>query len=134
MIKEKALSLPLSLDAYGKFSVSTNQSKIWADRVRMVIGTNLRERVMRPDFGTLVPSSFMETQQTATLNIQSEVEGAFAKQLQTLRLQSTNISFDEYTGTANVTITYDLPNGETIETVVAFVYLQGNRPPYEENL
>ena len=44
---EKTLALPFSVDPYGKISVTSEQSKIWADRVRSVIGTTLRERVMR---------------------------------------------------------------------------------------
>jgi phage baseplate assembly protein W len=49
---EKTIALPFSVDPYGKVTVASDQSKIWADRVRSVIGTFLRERVMRPEFGT----------------------------------------------------------------------------------
>lgn len=134
MIVEKALSLPLALDSYGRFQSTTDQRKIWADRVRMVIGTNLRERLLRPDFGTLVPSAYMETQEMASVMVTSEVEQAFSTQLTTLKLGSVDVTFDEYTNTTQVTITYDLPNGEKVETTVSFMYLQGNQPYYEENL
>ena len=134
VITERALTLPLQLDAFGRFASSSDQSKIWADRVRMVVGTNLRERLMRSEFGSLVPSAFMETQEMASVTITSEVEQAFSNQLQTLKLQSVDVSFDDYSGSTNVEITYDLPNGEQVSTVVAFIYLSGTQPFYEENL
>lgn len=84
MTTETAVSMPFKLDAYGRFTSTTDQSKIWADRVRMVIGTNLKERVMRPDFGSLVPASFMETQEMASSLITSEVQKAFSTQLLSL--------------------------------------------------
>lgn len=134
MVKEKALSLPLKLDAYGRFTTTTEQSKIWTDRVRMVIGTNLRERLMRPGFGTLVPSAFMETQDMASVMVTTEIEQAFSAQLSSLKLQSVDVTFDEFTNTTQAKVIYDLPNGETVDTTVSFMYLQGNQPAYEENL
>lgn len=131
---ETALSLPFKLDPYGKFSSTTDQSKIWADRVRFVIGTNLRERIMRPEFGTLVPSAFMETQEMANSMITTEVTRAFATQLDKLKFQSVTTSFDEFTNVMQITVIYDLPNNETVDTTVSLVYIDGNQPPYEENL
>ena len=134
MTVEKAISLPFSFDAYGKIAITTDQAKIWADRVRSVIGTNLRERLMRPEFGSLVPTAFMETQEMAAATVNAEVERAFSTQLDKLSLQSTDCSFDEYSGTMNVTITYQLPNNNIIDTTVSYVYLSNNQPIYEENL
>ena len=54
-MSEIAMSLPFSIDPYGKVSSTTDQKKIWADKVRSVLGTALRERVMLPTFGTLIP-------------------------------------------------------------------------------
>lgn len=131
---ETALSLPFKLDAYGKFTSSTDQAKIWADRVRIVLGTNLRERLMRPEFGTLIPSAFMETQEMANSMVTTEVTRAFATQLDKLKFQSVNTSFDEFTNVMQVTVIYDLPNNERVDTTVSIVFIDGNLPPYEENL
>jgi len=131
---ETALSLPFKLDAYGKFTSTNNQAKIWGDRVRIVIGTNLRERIMRPEFGTLVPSAFMETQETANSMITTEINRAFATQLTKLKLFSVDTSFDEFTNIMQVTVVYDLPNDERVDTVVSLIFIDGNNPPYEENL
>ena len=131
---EIALSLPFSIDPYGSVSTTTEQSKIWADRVRFVIGTNLRERILDPEFGTLIPSAFMQTVDDSNSMIETEVERAFQSQLELLTFDKVELSFDEYTGTTSVSIIYGLPNGEITNTVVAVTYVSGNNISVQENL
>lgn len=131
---EEALSLPFSINSYGDVSSTTDQAKIWSDRVRFVIGTNLQERLLDPQFGTLVPEAFMQTADDSIGMITTEVERAFPIQLSLLTLQGVDVSFDEYTGTTNVDITYSLPNGEVTNTAVAVTYIGGNNPSVQENL
>ena len=59
---EIALSLPFSLNSYGGIAVATEQSKIWADRVRSVLGTSRRERLMHPEIGPLIPFAVFTTE------------------------------------------------------------------------
>ena len=134
IVQEIAISIPFSFDVFGKITTTTDQKKIWSDRVRSVIGTNLRERLMRPEFGCLVPSSFMETQDMASSMVITEVGRAFSSQLQPLTLQSVDTSFDESVGVMEVTVLYSLPNNDQIDTTVSFVYINNNQPIYEENL
>lgn len=131
---ETAISLPFKVSPYGGIVATTEQTKIWSDRVRSVIGTNLRERVMRPNFGSLVPSAFMETTESAQTLIESEVTAAFANQLSLLSLQSTEVTYDEYSNYLNVTITYALPSNEEVKTTVKLITLDGKNPSTEENL
>jgi phage baseplate assembly protein W len=134
VMKEVALSLPFSIDLYGAISATSEQPKIWQDRVRAVIGTNIRERVMKPDFGTSISTSFMETQEEAESSIKQEVQTAFANFLSPLYLNSVTTIFDEYEGSVNVSVNYNLPNNQTEITTVAVVYVLGTLPPYEENI
>jgi phage baseplate assembly protein W len=134
VMAEVTLALPFSINAYGEVTSTTDQRKIWADRVRFVIGTNLQERILNPDFGTLIPSAFMQTGDDAMNLITAEVERAFPSFLELLTLNNVDVSFDEYTGTTNVNITYGLPNGEVTNTVVAITYIGGNQISVEENL
>jgi hypothetical protein len=131
---EIALTLPFSIDPYGSVATTAEQTKIWADRVRFVIGTNLRERILDPEFGTLIPFAFMQTVDDANSMIETEVERAFQSQLELLTFDKVDISFEEYTGTTNVSIVYGLPNGEITNTVVAITYISGNNIPVQENL
>ena len=129
---EKAIALPFSINSFGRVTDTTEMSKIWADRVRSVIGTALRERVMLPDFGTDIPSSVFETTEEADSQIQTEVIRAFYEQLSALTLDEVTSTFDEFTGVMNVDITYALPNDEVINTSIGLVSLAGTAPIYEE--
>jgi len=131
---EVTISLPFRVDPYGKVAVSTDQQKIWADRVRSVLGTALRERVMQPLFGTEIPYSVFATQEDASILIERETQSAFETQLPLLSLQAVTTTFDEFTGIINVSTVYDLPNNTQVETVIGVAYIQGTNPIYQETL
>jgi deoxyinosine 3'endonuclease (endonuclease V) len=76
----------------------------------------------------------METSESAEARIISEVERAFPAQLELLTLQGVDVSFDDYTNTTSVNITYSLPNDEVTSTVVAVTYIGGNNISVQENL
>lgn len=129
---ETAISLPFSIDPYGKVAQTTDQTKIWADKVRSVIGTALKERAMRPTFGTDIPSAVFENQEDADGRILELVSTSFNNQLPRLDLQSVSNSFDQYSGTLTVDITYALPNEEIVSTTVGLIVVSGTLIPYEE--
>jgi phage baseplate assembly protein W len=134
VMAEITISLPFRVDPYGKIAVSSDQQKIWADRVRSVLGTALRERVMQPLFGTEIPSSVFNTQEDAAILIERETQSAFELQLPLLNLQAVTTTFDEFTGIINVSTVYDLPNNTQVETVIGVAYIQGTNPIYQETL
>lgn len=131
---EIAMLLPFAIDPYGKVAVTSDQRKIWQDRVRSVIGTALTERVMRPTFGTEIPNAVYETVEDAESDIKAEVTKAFTSQLRLLKLREVVPTFDEYSGILDVEIVYELPNDEEIRTTISLVSLRGSLPPFEENL
>lgn len=131
---ETAISLPFSIDPYGAVTAVTDQSKIWSDRVRSVLGTNFNERLMRPTFGSLIPSAFMETVGDATTLIESEVRTTFATQLPLLQLQSVDIAYDEYADSLNISVLYSLPDEKEAKTTIALVTIDGTNPATQENL
>jgi phage baseplate assembly protein W len=133
-MSEKAISLPFSIDPYGKVSMTTEQTKIWADRVRSVVGTTIKERVMRPTFGSTIAFGVFDTEEAADQEIRTSVAEVFNTQLQTLTLNNVTTSFDEYTGTLFANITYGLPNDVVLTTTIGLVTLVGNNPPIEETL
>ena len=132
MTSEIAISLPFTIDSFGVVGTTQEQSKIWADRVRSILGTSLRERVMRPTLGTLIPFGMFEQIDTAESEIQGEISKAFSRQLPLLTLSEVIVTHDEYTNTLSVTVVYELPNNEQVTTVLGFVGIRGNLPLYEE--
>jgi hypothetical protein len=133
-MKEVAISLPFMVDAYGKVGSTESQEKIWADKVLSVIGTSLRERVMNPSIGTVIPFSLFEDTDNASAEISIEVTKAFNEQLSLLHLSSVNVTVDQYTNIMTVSITYDLPNTQTVTTNIGLVNINGTNPIYQELL
>ena len=131
---ERAISLPFSLDAYGRITSTESQQKIFSDRVLSVIGTNLKERVMLVEFGTKITSYLYGSIEKAISSIPAEIEQAFAKFLPTLTYSNTNIIYDEQTGTLLLDIIYELPNGETNSTTLEIVAIASKNPPVQETL
>lgn len=138
MANELAISLPFSIDQYGKVSSTNSQEKIWADRVLSVIGTTVRERVMRPDFGTVIPFAMFDDIDTAQFEIRTEIETAFSQQLPLLSLTKTDVFYDSYTNAISITLVYDLPNNQKVTSKVALttnvgnISISGISPAYEE--
>jgi len=132
MLTEKAISLPFSIDSFGKIGTTTDQTKIWADKVRSVLGTSIRERVMRPTFGTLIPFSLFNSIDNAVEEIEDEVKRAFSKQLQLLSLSRVLVEQISPTNDLKITVVYSLPNQEIVKTSIGYVAIQGNTPIYEE--
>lgn len=131
---EKTIALPFSIDPYGKVTSSSDQSKIWGDKVRSVIGTTIRERIMRPEFGTKIAFKVFDTEDEAINAISTEVTSAFNTQLPLLKLIDISSVFDEYTGTISTDVTYSLPNDVILTTAVGLVYIAQDNPPVEENI
>ena len=113
-MSEKSLSLPFSIDAYGKVSVTSEQSKIWADRVRSVLGTSLRERVMRPTFGTLIPYAIFEGAETAEAEIKAEVEVSTRPNIQDILKEKARDAAGELEGLFDEFITSGAPTKHTL--------------------
>lgn len=134
IVPEIAISLPFAVDSYGKIGSTIEQSKIWADKVRSVVGTSLRERVMRPIFGTVIPFALFETSEVATAEIKTEIRNAFLKFLPTLSLEEVTVSFDDVNNVINASVIYALPNDEVVTTTIGIVVLRGKTPIYEELL
>ena len=131
---EIAISLPMSLDAYGRISSTQSQQKIFADRVLSVIGTNLRERVMLGAFGTNITSYIYGSIERAISAIPDEISLAFEKFLPALTYSNSNVVYDNQTGTLLIDIIYELPNGEETSTILEIVAIASKNPPVQEAL
>lgn len=133
-MSETAIALPFSIDPYGRVTSTQDQPKLWADRVRSVLGTAVFERVMRRSFGTRIAYTVFDAEETAEQEIKTEVEFAFNSQLPLLTLKSVTSKFDLYSNNTNVIVIYDLPNNQTVTTTVAIAYVDSTSTLYEENL
>lgn len=130
---ELAISLPFSIDSYGNVSSTKDQSKIWADRVRSVVGTTVGERLMRPNFGTNIPFATFNGRELVAEIARQELSASFSKFLPALTLESVSVRFTE-DDHVYADVTYALPNQEEMTLSVGLAYISGNSPIYEEFL
>jgi phage baseplate assembly protein W len=115
MATQRAISLPFSLsESYG-ISFTTNQNKIYKDRVFLAVMTGLDERVMRPNYGTQIKTAIFENEAIAIPIVDATVREAFSQWLPSLVLQDLYIELDLNTMHLNITINYKLPNETTDE-------------------
>jgi phage baseplate assembly protein W len=105
-VNEIAISLPFKIDSFGTISATVNQSKIWQDRVRSVIGTALGERVYRPGFGCDAANKIYETEEYLMGTIEQDIKTAFQKFLPLLSLDSIEVSLEDFTRTIFAEVTY----------------------------
>lgn len=129
---EIAIALPFTIDSFGKVVKATTQEKIWADRVRSVIGTSLRERVMRPTFGCSVSDSLFGSVDETRQDISSQIEDAFSKFLPDLELVEVIVNESPEQGKMEVEIVYNLPNEKEVTVSIGYIDVYRNTPPYEQ--
>lgn len=118
-----AISLPFSFNEYGETNSTSDVKKIWRDRVLLVIMTRFGERVMRPNFGSLVQHVVFEPEGLAVETAKSTITEAFSVWLSQLELRRVDPLFDQTTGALTITVEYKLPNGQIDETTVTSAIL-----------
>lgn len=131
-MNEIALSYPFRVDDYGNIAITSDFGKIWADRVRSVVGTVIGERVMRPTFGSKVAFAAFATRTAMEDIVRREVERGFYLHLPLLTLLDITFDFNESENLVSASITYELPDKKQSTTNVGIVVLAENNPPYEE--
>lgn len=130
--KETTLAFPFRISQDGDVAAVDDQTAIWSQRVTSVIGTTIKERIMKPTFGSRLNELLWNTEGYAKVNVQTFVEQAFIKWLPTLTLDEVTVSDIDQSGTLNISISYFLPNNTSTETTIGVVGISGNLPITEE--
>ena len=128
---EHAISLPFTLNTNGFIETTTDQRKIWADRVLSVIGTALGERAQRYYFGSKIHFDNFQSVTAAEEALYRHISEAFSDYLPLLNFNDLETSYSEDTGVLNVTVFYSLPDNTTTETKIGTVLITGTQPPKE---
>lgn len=103
---QRAITLPFGFDASGGVSYAVDEQKIWQDRVAIVVMTKLRERVMRPTFGSSVPNVVFENISTGFTLAKQAIESSFTTWLPQLNLVSVTGEVDDVANAIYIQITF----------------------------
>lgn len=129
---ELAIALPFSIDAYGTIAATVDQAKIWADRVRSVIGTAVGERVMRPEFGCEAALNVFEPEESTVAILEDDIRRAFITFLPLCGLNGVSVSVNDETRVITAEVEYSTPNSESYLLQVGIATLNGTNPISEE--
>lgn len=106
----KAITFPFTLNPFGVVNTSTNQEKIYQDRVLTLLSTTVGERPMRATYGTDIASALFETQGDAEKAAENAIRIAMRTWLPEVTVESiTTKSFDD-SGTLQVSLSLVLPD------------------------
>jgi uncharacterized protein len=107
----KSMSIPFRLDGYGKVATSERIERVWANRVKSVMGTPQGQRVMNPDFGSSIPNGLMSAAVPGL--IETSVQAAAAQWLPDITIQGVRISDStDLDGELNVEVVYEVPSSQ----------------------
>lgn len=125
-IQPIAISLPFSINRFGGITTTTDQKKIWSDRVRSAVGTALTQRVMRPTYGTAIPQLLFDSVDVVRAALESEINSVFANYLPTLIFEESVINYDDRQNILSIDVRYRLPDGEEELVTLGVATLNGN--------
>lgn len=129
---ELAISLPFKIDDFGTVAATIDQSKIFADRLRAVLGTALGERLYRPEFGCEAASIVYEDEDTVLNTIDADIRTAIKNFLPLLTIEAIEVSIDEYTRQITVEVVYSTPDATGYRLKVGVATIDGTQPISEE--
>jgi phage baseplate assembly protein W len=103
---QKAISLPFSFDASGAVAFTSDEAKVWQDRVVLMLMTRLGERIMRPTYGSEIQTYLFENDEGAAASIRKSVSAAFSKWLPQLQLLKVDAYSDKTDGYLMIEVFY----------------------------
>jgi phage baseplate assembly protein W len=114
---QRAISLPFSFDSNGSVSYTSNEGKIWQDRVTAVLMTNLTERIMRPTYGSSAQGASFQNKSEARGWISQAAAGAFANWLPELEFVAVTVEDSGDDDVYIVEVHYKKAQNASVESV-----------------
>jgi phage baseplate assembly protein W len=109
----KAISYPFTLNVFGETTSTTDQRKIYTDRVLTLLSTTIGERPMRPTYGTNLALAMFENQGVAEVAIPAAIRSAIATWLPELTVNEINIKNFNDGGKVEVELLLTFPDYTT---------------------
>lgn len=130
--KERAMITPFTIDPNGNVAYTTNQSKVWDERVVSVLGTVAGTRLQRQNFGLSMLTMPFDSREEVAEAMERAVYEAFTTWLPSLRLLSADVIQE---GDDDVVVVrYALPNLDVVtsQIIVGQIALDGPNPATED--
>ena len=120
----RGLAYPLQTSAKGGLAESAGMRKI-EESIRIILGTNHGERVMRPRFGCNLSSLVVRAQQRATANLaRVYVEEGLRRWEPRIELMDVRVENDNRQGCLLIDITYRVRATQDVASLIYPFYLE----------
>ncbi len=120
----RGMSFPAQLDPTGGFQESAGVQKV-EESIRIILGTQYGERVMRPTFGCNLKSLVFAPNNDATANLaRFYVEDGLARWEPRIDLVSVNVTPDNINGILLIEIIYKLKATQDVYSMIYPFYLE----------
>lgn len=106
----KAISFPFTLDPFGVVDSTTDQTKIYQDRVLTLLSTAVGERPMRPTYGTDVARAMFENQSDAKKAVDQAIRTAISTWIPEVEVNAVNVNTFDDSGKVSVEVNVVLPD------------------------
>ena len=116
----RTISYPFRVGKHGRIADTVDTRKIWTDRVRAVLNTEIGDRVMRPSFGVDSTSAIMSIGTPAEVDLVEKVQEAFAAHLPSLSVTSVTTGRGEDGQTLTVEVVFTCPDRSVEITSASF--------------
>jgi len=118
-------AFPVALDARGSVAVASAEDDV-RQSIRIILGTNLGERVMRPDFGSGIRAFVFETISTTTLTLlRTRVEDALVRWEPRIRVERVEVALPHRPSSqVNISVDYRIRATNTFYNLVYPFYLE----------
>lgn len=130
LIPETAISLPFQIDARGNILRTSDDRKLWGDRVRAAVGTLRGERLFMSNYGSEIPLHSFDPMRSVEEVIQEDIYSVFSTELPLLKLKDVFVNVSDET--INIEILYELPNEDNVTTEIGFATVTGAGPISED--
>ena len=105
-----AISFPYTFDPFGVVDTSSDQTKIYQDRILTLLSTIKGERPMRPTYGTDVAKAMFENQGNAKNAINQAIRSAIAQWIPEVEIANVNVTLFDESGRVGVEVNVVLPD------------------------
>ncbi len=103
--------------------MTTDPSKVWADRTKMAVTTPVGTRIMRPSYGCSLPLQLFANTEDSYITLDSDLSNTFTRWLPDLKYEGTNVVASPDTGEAFINVNYTTPAAvETDQITVVVEY------------
>jgi phage baseplate assembly protein W len=115
----KSINFPYSLTVFGETESTSNQAKIWVDRVLTLLSTQLGQRPMAPDYGADVARALFENEDDFRVAFRVAIAKAMSVWLPELNIESITIGDPNQDGFVNIEIMVELPNSRVAAVTIS---------------